>query len=153
MSEPVSDKVSKPAAQAARAAEKLAESGKQVERSTRKVTIDTSRQVQLAADRTLLAAERTYAAWVRTALAAMASGIGARTLLKDVVPLWVAKGAGTVLIAFAGFCVVAAVWRDLWRAVPPPVTDMRPVSRAVLIPMNGFLLLVAVAALVGIWVG
>lgn len=146
--------LTKPAAiEAAHAAKTLAESGKQVERSTRKVTIDTNRQVQLAADRTLLAAERTYAAWVRTALAAMASGIGARALLQDVVPLWLAKATASVLIIFAGFCVVAAVWRELWEAVPPPVTDLRPVPRILLLPMNAFLLLVAVAALAGIWVG
>ena len=144
----------KPAAvEAARAATTLAESGKQVERSTRQVSADTNRQVQLATDRTLLAAERTYAAWVRTALAALASGIGARALLQDYVPLWLAKATASVLVVFAGFCVVAAVWRHLWQPVPPPVTDVRPVPRMVLLPMNAFLLLVAVAALVGIWVG
>ena len=144
----------KPAAvEAARAATTLAESGKQVEASTRKVSVDTNRQVQLAADRTLLAAERTYAAWVRTALAALASGVGARTLLQNYVPLWLAKSTASVLIIFAGFCVVAAVWRELWRADAPPVTDVRPVPRMILLPMNAFLLLVAVAALVGIWVG
>ena len=139
--------------QVARAAEELAESGKSVERSTHMVSVEAVRQVQLAADRTLLATERTYAAWVRTALAALASGIGARALLQDIVPLWLAKGTASVLIIFARFCVVAAVWRQLWQPVPPPVTDVRPVPRMVLLPMNAFLLLVAVAALVGIWVG
>ena len=148
------DSAIKPAAQqAVRAAEKLAESGKSVEKSSRKVTVEAVRQVQLAADRTLLATERTYAAWVRTALAALASGVGARALLQDFVPLWLAKAIGSVLIVFAGFCLVAAVWRHLQRAVPPPPTDLRPVPRAVLVPMNAFLLLVAVAALFGIWAG
>ena len=50
------------AVEAAHATKTLAESGKQVERSTRQVSADTNRQVQLAADRTPLAAERTYAA-------------------------------------------------------------------------------------------
>jgi putative membrane protein len=155
----VDDAVTKPAAaQAAKAARTLAESGKQVERSTKKVTVEAQkvtaeaqRQVQLAADRTLLASERTYAAWIRTALAALASGVGARALLQDVVPSVLAKLTGSVLIIFAGFCMVAAVWRHLSRAVPPPVTDLRPVPRVALLPMSAFLLLVAVAALFGIW--
>jgi putative membrane protein len=138
--------------QAAKAAEKLAESGKSVEKSSRKVTVDAERQVELAADRTLLASERTYAAWVRTALAALASGVGARALLENHVPLWLAKLTGSVLVLFAGFCLVAAVWRQLWRAVPPPATDLRPLPRLALVPINAFLLLVAAAALFGIWV-
>jgi putative membrane protein len=146
------DAATKPAAQqAAHAAETLAESGKSVEKSSKKVTVEAVRQVQLAADRTLLATERTYAAWVRTALAALASGIGARALLEDHVPLWLAKLTGSVLILFAGFCLVAAVWRQLGRAVPPPMTDLRPIPRAWLVPINAFLLLVAAAALFGIW--
>ena len=55
-----------------------------------------------AADRTVLAAERTYAAWVRTALAALVSGIGARAVLADYVPLWMARLTGSVLVMFAG---------------------------------------------------
>jgi putative membrane protein len=137
--------------QAAKAAEKLAESGKSVERSSRKVSIEAERQVQLAADRTLLASERTYAAWVRTALASLASGVGARALLEDHVPIWLANLTGSVLILFAGFCLVAAVWRQLWNAVPPPATDLRPLPRLALVPINAFLLLVALAALFGIW--
>ena len=65
----------------------------------------------------------------------------------------VAKATASVLVVFAGFCVVAAVWRHLWQPVPPPVTDVRPIPRMLLLPMNAFLLLVALAALVGIWVG
>ena len=68
-------------------------------------------------------------------------------------PLWLAKATASVLIVFAGFCVVAAVWRHLSRAVPPPAIDLRRIPRLALLPMNAFLLLVAVAALVGIWVG
>ena len=47
--------------------------------------------------------------------------------------------------------LVAAVWRELQgvrRAAPP---DIRPLPRAFLVPMNFFLLLVAIAALIGIW--
>jgi putative membrane protein len=43
------------------------------------------------------------------------------------------------------------VWRELHAAAAPPTPDMRRVPVALLIPMNGFLLLVAIAALVGIW--
>ena len=102
-------------------------------------------------DRTLLAAERTYAAWVRTALAALAAGIGARALVKDILPAWVGKLTGTVLIVFAGFCLLAAVWRELQGVPPAPHPDIRPIPRAILVPMNFILLLVAIAALVGIW--
>ena len=83
--------------------------------------------------------------------ASLASGVGARALLKDVVPLWLAQVTASVLILFAGFCLVAAVWRHLWRAVPPPTTDVKPMPRGALVPINLFLLLVAAAALFGIW--
>jgi putative membrane protein len=132
-------------------AESAARSGRAVERHTRELSRSVDRQVTLAADRTLLANERTYAAWVRTALAALASGVGARALLEHAVPLWLAKLTATVLILFAGFCLVAAVWRHLWRAVPPPPTDVKPIPRGALVPINAFLLLVAAAALFGIW--
>jgi putative membrane protein len=134
-----------------RASEKVAETGKTVERTTKKVSAETNRQTMLAADRTLLATERTYAAWVRTALSSLAAGVGARALLEGVIPLWLARLTGSVLILFAGFCLVAAVWRHVWRPVPPPPTDLRPVPRLLLVPMSVFLLLVALAALLGIW--
>ena len=102
-------------------------------------------------DRTLLAAERTYAAWVRTALAALAAGVGAAALVKQVLPKWVGQVTGTVLVAFAAFCLVAAVWRELRGTPPTPRPDIKPLPRAVLVPMNFLLLLVALAALVGIW--
>jgi putative membrane protein len=109
------------------------------------------RRTQLAGDRTLLAAERTYAAWVRTALAALASGIGARALVKDILPGWVGQVTGTVLIIFAGFCLIAAVWRELQGVERVGAEDFRAIPKALLVPMNLFLLLVAVAALAGIW--
>jgi len=153
------DPAAKPAIkQAAKAAEKLAESGKSVakssrvlEQGTREVVQETNKQVLLAADRALLATERTFAAWVRTGLSSLAAGVGARALLEKVIPLWLAKSTGSVLVVFAGFCFVAAVWRQLWRPVPPPGLDLKPMPRALLIPVSAFLLLVAVAALIGIW--
>jgi putative membrane protein len=129
-----------------KSAERLADSADQQ-------TEAADRRTVLAGDRTLLAAERTYAAWVRTALAALASGVGAPALLTGVVPDWVARGAGTVLILFAGFCVVAAVWRDLRDGLPPPRPDLRPIPAWLLVAVNVFLLAVVAAALVGVWAG
>lgn len=122
-----------------------------IERSAGELVDDSDRRTVLASDRTLLAAERTYAAWVRTALAALASGVGARALMKGVLPQWVGKLSGTALVIFAGFCLVAAVWREVNVTPTPPRPDVRRLPMPLLIPMNGFLLLVAIAALVGIW--
>jgi putative membrane protein len=95
-------------------------SAKAVERSAGQLAEGADRRTILASDRTLLAAERTYAAWVRTALAALAGGIGARALVKDILPAWVGQVTGSILIVFAGFCLVAAVWREL-QGVPRDV--------------------------------
>ncbi len=111
------------------------------------------RRTQLAADRTILAAERTYAAWMRTGFAALASGVGARTLLASVMGHWLVMGVSTVLIVFSGFCFGAAIWRELFAGAPPPRPDVRQIPRGVLYFVNGFLLLVSIAALVGIWAG
>jgi putative membrane protein len=126
-------------------------SARAVEQSSAQMVGSSDRRTVLAGDRTLLAAERTYAAWVRTALASLAAGIGARALVKDILPQWVGKVTGTVLILFAGFCLVAAVWRELQGISPTPQPDIKPIPRALLVPMNFLLLLVALAALVGIW--
>lgn len=126
-------------------------STKAVEKSAVRLTGSADRRTVLAGDRTLLAAERTYAAWVRTALAALASGIGARALVKDILPGWVGKLTGTVLIVFAGFCLIAAIWRELQGVEKVGAQDFRPIPTGLLVPMNLFLVLVAVAALVGIW--
>lgn len=106
------------------------------------------RRNQLAADRTILAAERTYAAWVRTGLAALASGVGARALLADILPGWFGKLTGSALILFSAFCFACAVWREFG---PPRVANAPRLPKALLILVNGFLSLVALAALVGVW--
>jgi putative membrane protein len=129
----------------------LDKSARTVARSTSELADSSDRRTTLAGDRTLLAAERTYAAWVRTAIAAIAAGIGARALAKDVLPQWVGKGTGTVLVIFAGFCLIAAVWREIRGAPRPPEPDIRTIPAVLLVPMNLLLLLVAIAALVGIW--
>jgi putative membrane protein len=139
----------------AQEADSVSESAHQLERSARRSAgelIDSAdRRTQLAADRTILAAERTYAAWVRTGLAALASGVGARALLKDLLPAWFGGLTGSVLIVFSIFCFVAAVWRQLQPGAPPPEPDTRRMPAFVLIGLNGFLVVVGLAALVGIW--
>lgn len=129
---------------------KLAASAAHLEHSAEQQTDSADRRTELAADRTLLAAERTYAAWVRTGLAALASGIGARALLDKIVPNWLIGATGSTLILFSGFCFVAAVWRQMSR-VRPPRPDTHRIPSGLLIAINGFLLVVSLAALVGIW--
>jgi putative membrane protein len=129
---------------------KLAASAAHLEHSAEEQTGSADRRTELAADRTVLAGERTYAAWVRTGLAALASGIGARALLDKVVANWLIGATGSVLILFSGFCFVAAVWRQMIK-VRPPRPDTPRIPAALLIVVNGFLLIVSLAALVGIW--
>jgi len=135
---------------ASKANVKLARSAAHLEQSAEVQTDSADRRTELAADRTVLAAERTYAAWVRTGLAALASGIGARALLEKVVPGWLIGTTGSVLILFSGFCFVAAVWRQMGK-IRPPRPDTPRIPAVLLIAVNGFLLIVSLAALVGIW--
>ena len=111
------------------------------------------RRTELAADRTVFAAERTYAAWVRTGLAALASGVGAKKLLEGVIPDWGIWGVGTVLVLFSAFCFGAAVWRQVFSGAPPPHPDTPRIPPVLLVAVNGFLVLVALSALVSIWFG
>jgi putative membrane protein len=111
------------------------------------------RRTELAADRTIFAAERTYAAWVRTGLAALASGIGAKKLLENVVPEWMILGTGSLLILFGAFCFAAAVWRQVFAGAPPPKPDIGRIPPALLVLVNGFLVLVSLAALASLWFG
>lgn len=131
---------------------RLARSASKLQQSAVEQTGSADRRTQLAADRTIFAAERTYAAWVRTGLSALAAGVGAKALLKDVVDPWLASTTGSLLILFSAFCFVAAVWRELDAGAPPPRPDIRRLPRWLLVGVNGFLVLVALAALVGIWV-
>ena len=141
-------------------AEKLKRTSARVEDSSHKLTASTekikdsaSRTTELAADRTILAAERTYAAWVRTGLASLASGIGAKKLLAGVVPEWMVIGTGTLLVLFSAFCFVVAVWRELVPHTIEPEPDIHRVPPVLFIIANGFLTLVALAALLSIWFG
>ena len=111
------------------------------------------RRTELAADRTVFAAERTYAAWVRTGLVALASGIGARKLLEGVVPGWMIVTTGSALILFSAFCFVAGVWRQLFVGAPPPNPDVPRLPPYIMVVLNIFLAVVALAALFGVWFG
>jgi putative membrane protein len=98
----------------------------------------------------VFAAERTYAAWVGTGLAALASGVGAKAVLGHVMNEQLVLAAGSVLVLFSAFCFGAAVWRELIPGAPPPQPDVRGLPPLLLIAVNGFLVLVALAALAGI---
>ena len=130
---------------------KIADSAKEIKHSSYAIEDSADRTTRLAADRTVLAAERTYAAWVRTGLFALASGIGARALLTGLMPEWLILADASVLIAFSMFCFGAAIWRHLNPGPPPPVPDVERIPHIVLITVNGFLALVSLAALIGIW--
>lgn len=123
----------------------------QVDNSQRQGPAHTRERDELSERRTLLAAERTYAAWVRTALAALASGVGSRALLAGVLPEWLASLTGTLLVFFAGFCLVAAVWPGINDQVPPVGPDRMRIPHAILLAVNGLLLLLTGAVIIGIW--
>jgi putative membrane protein len=137
----------------ARSAEKLKDSASKMERGTARMEFSADRRTGLAADRTVFAAERTYAAWVRTGLVAMASGIGARPLLEGIVANWLIVTTGSVLVLFSAFCFGAAVWRNFYRPAPPPSPDAARIHPAVLMVVNGILILVALAAFIDILFG
>ena len=130
--------------------EKVADSAKKIERAAGATKTSAELTTQLAADRTVLAAERTYAAWVRTGLYALASGVGAKALLGKVVFPWLATLTGSLLIVFSAFCFAAAVWRE-WTPIDTPKPGARRLPSALLLGVNGFLIVVDLAALIGVW--
>jgi putative membrane protein len=132
---------------------RIKDSAAHMERSTARVEDSADRRTELAADRTVFAAERTYAAWVRTGLVAMASGIGAKALLTDLLPHWLVMASGSAFVLLSTFCFDAGVWRHLYPGPPPPVPDATRIHPAILTFVNGILALVSIAALIGIWLG
>jgi putative membrane protein len=130
----------------------IADSAKELKRSSAQVESSADQSTRLAADRTILAAERTYASWVRTGLFSLASGIGAHALLNGVLPQWLARADASMLVVFSVFCFAAAIWRHLNPGPPPPAPNVRRIPGILLIFVNGFLALVSVAALIGIWI-
>jgi len=139
--------------QPTKAEKKLVDSAETLEQSTLRVEDSADRRTLLAADRTVFAAERTYAAWVRTGLVALASGIGAKKLLADLIPEWMIGATGSLLVLFSAFCFAAAVWRQFDTGAPPPMPNTRRIYPWLQVVLNGFLALVALAALLGIWLG
>jgi putative membrane protein len=142
------------------AADRTAEAAERTEETAVRTTVaaqrteaSADRRTELAANRTVLAAERTYAAWVRTGLVSLAAGVGAKKTLGGVLPEWIVVATGSVLVVFAAFCFAAAVWRELYPGTPPPRPDVRRLPGALLFALNGFLVLVALAALLGVWFG
>ncbi len=111
-------------------------------------------RVLYAADRTVLASERTYAAWVRTGLVSLAAGVGAKTSLGSVLPEWAILFNATLLVLFSGFCFAVAVWRDLRPGHDSPRrSDVWRLPPALLVVVNGGLLMVSLGALMGVWFG
>ena len=136
-----------------RAADRTAVAAEHTEVAAERTKDSADRRTELAADRTVFASERTYAAWVRTGLAALASGVGAKKLLEGVIPEWGLWAVGTVLVLFSAFCFGAAVWRQVFSGAPPPQPDTPRIPPALLAAVNGFLVLVALSALISIWFG
>ncbi len=165
--QPVEDKLKRSAehakeaaAQTQEAAENTQEAAEHTQaaaRTTAKASVQmkdsADRRTELAANRTVFAAERTYAAWVRTGLAALASGIGAKKLLEGVVPDWMTISTGSILVLFSAFCFAAAVWRQLFTGSQPPQPDVQRIPPFLMVAFNGFLALVALAALFSLWFG
>jgi len=136
--------------EATKAQVKLAQSAGALKESVQDQTESADRRTVLAADRTILAAERTYAAWVRTGLAALASGIGAHALLENVFADWLIVATGSLLIVFSALRFLAAVWRQMFPGTPPPVPDTHKIPPWILMTVNGFLVVVSLAALISL---
>lgn len=134
-------------------AAEVAKGAREVKQGARQLEQGVDHRNELAADRTVFAAERTYAAWVRTGLAALASGVGAKQVLEGVIPEWLIIVTGLILVMFSAFSFGAAVWRHMNPGPPPPAARARHIHPALLIGVNAFLILVALAALLSIWFG
>ncbi|MBV9511033.1 MAG: DUF202 domain-containing protein [Caulobacteraceae bacterium] len=109
-------------------AEAVRDSAKTIEPFADAQVDSADRRTELAADRTVLAAERTYAAWVRTGLAALASGVGAH----------LARPYPSGLVRHG-------------HRLDADRPDARRLPSNVLVGLNGFLIMVDLFALVGIW--
>lgn len=151
--QPIEKQIERSAEQTQEAAENTQVAAQKTAKATVQLKDSADRRTELAANRTVFAAERTYAAWVRTGLAALASGIGAQKLLEGVVPGWMIVSTGSVLVLFSAFCFAAAVWRQVFTGSQPPQPDVRRLQPSMLVIFNGFLALVSLAALFGLWFG
>ncbi|MEP7312304.1 MAG: DUF202 domain-containing protein [Pseudomonadota bacterium] len=133
------------------ATDKLVASATVIKDSSLQQEVSADRRTVLAANRTILAVERTYATWVMAGLGSLGFGIGAKALLQGVVASWLVSTAGSLIILFSGLCFVAAVWRELIPGAPRPEPDIRRIPLPLLLAINGTLLLISLAALIGIW--
>jgi putative membrane protein len=70
-----------------------------------------------------------------------------------VVPEWMIIATGSLLVLFSAFCFGAAVWRQIFAGPPPPHPDTPRIPPVLLVLVNGFLVVVSLAALFGIWFG
>lgn len=138
--------VARQAEEVRKSASQMEASAGAVERSTDYLTESADRRTVLSANRSVLAAERTYAAWIRTGLVSLASGIGAKALMEQQLPAWLAITSAAVMILFSIFCFVAAVWRNLQRSLPPE-PDTKPLAAYPLIAFSLLLSLIGLASL------
>lgn len=60
---------------------------------------------------------------------------------------------GSILIAFAGFCLVAAVWHEVRTGAQRRGSAIVSLPTALLVTVNAFLMLVCIAAMIGLWAG
>lgn len=134
-----------------RSADQTKQAAKHTAAAAQVTMTSAERALQISADQLVLANERTYAAWVRTGLVSLASGLGADQLLARYVSKWMALGTVSILVLFSAFCFVAGVWRHLFPGATPPEPNVRRMPTLVLVAVNGFLAIVAAAALVAVW--
>jgi putative membrane protein len=89
---------------------------------------------------------------VQLGLAALASGIGAKNCLRGSCRSgwWC---VGTLLVLFSAFLLRGRGMAAARPGMPPPRPDVRRIPLHLLIAVNGFLALVALAALLGVWFG
>lgn len=116
----------------------------------RRESVLVDERTRLAVDRTILAFERTYTAWLRTGLAALASGVGFRPVLDGHLPDWLIELFGGLLILLGIFCFAAGAWRARGRMAWLEGGAIQPVAPALLMLVNGALILGALAALYAI---
>src|SRR5918997_1157460 len=150
--QPVDEKIKRSAEQAQEAAEQTQEAAESTEAAAEH-TQAAARTTAKATVQLKDSADRTYAAWVRTGLASLASGIGAKKLLDGVVPDWMIISTGSMLVFFSAFCFAAAVWRQIFQGAGDPEPDVRRIPPFLFVIFNGFLALVALAALISIGFG
>ena len=89
--------------------------------------------------------------WARAGLGGLGGATGGRGRRTGLVPDWLILANGSVLVLFSMFCFGAAVWRQLNPGLPPPIPTSPRISPALLVTINGFLALVSLFALFGVW--